>query len=263
MKRKGSGWHNESQRHRMSAYGVKTSPIRIKASGYKEFEDELYEIDKAVLKAFELEEGEIISADYQGSGRYEIETDEGTFLVFKSNDEAYDFAVELVKEDLDDNPGIFNQEWLLWHIDGEEAEAFFRSVYDEWNSGYAYDIEDESSRGEFTNRLAEEMHERNIITEEQAKDEKFNLHEYIDDFIENMTQDQIDDGNGGYDYYKLNFGDEEANKLIIDNNLIDIDEASKDAVDTDGMGHFLSRYDGHDREISVKDKGNLTYFRTD
>jgi len=32
MKGKGCGWHNESQRHRMSAYGIKTSQLTTKTS---------------------------------------------------------------------------------------------------------------------------------------------------------------------------------------------------------------------------------------
>ena len=39
-------------------------------------------------------------------------------------------------------------------------------------------------------------------------------------------------------------------KLVIDNNLIDIDEASKDAVISDGIGHFLASDDGETLYLS-------------
>ena len=32
----------------------------------------------------------------------------------------------------------------------------------------------------------------------------------------------MDEGNNGYDYYKFNFGDDEAKKIVLDNNLIDV-----------------------------------------
>jgi len=38
--------------------------------------------------------------------------------------------------------------------------------------------------------------------------------------------------------------------MVRDNNLIDIDEASKDAVNVDGIGHFLSSYDGETLYLS-------------
>ena len=32
--------------------------------------------------------------------------------------------------------------------------------------------------------------------------------------------------------------------MVMDNNLIDIDEASRDAVQSDGIAHFIASYDG-------------------
>jgi hypothetical protein len=40
---------------------------------------------------------------------------------------------------------------------------------------------------------------------------------------------------------------------------IDVEEAAKDAVSTDGVGHFLSSYDGELREIRERDE---VYWRT-
>ena len=38
--------------------------------------------------------------------------------------------------------------------------------------------------------------------------------------------------------------------MFIENNVIDIDDASTDAVATDGIAHFLSRYDGETLYLS-------------
>ena len=46
---------------------------------------------------------------------------------------------------------------------------------------------------------------------------------------------------------------EDAFKVILDNDLIDIDKASEDAVDTDGVAHFLSSYDGKENAVLIED----------
>jgi len=175
---------------------------------------------------------------------------DGTFVFgikqyhwYENEDNAEAAAVERVKEDLDDSPENFNQDWLLGQMDEEAAESFFRDVYDEWNQSYASDISSEESSSGNTNRLADELLERGIITEKEARSKRFDLEDKIEEFVELMTQEQIDEGGGGYEHYKMNIGDAEAAKLVLENNLIDIDKAAQDAVDSDGWIHFLSSYD--------------------
>ena len=57
-------------------------------------------------------------------------------------------------------------------------------------------------------------------------------------------EEKLDDGNDGLDYFINNFGENETYGMVVDNNLIDIDKASQDAVDIDGIAHFISSYDG-------------------
>ena len=65
-----------------------------------------------------------------------------------------------------------------------------------------------------------------------------------------LTEEKLEEGNDGLDYFISNFGEEYTMKLVIDNNLIDINRASKDAVATDGIAHFLSYYDGETLYLS-------------
>ena len=53
------------------------------------------------------------------------------------------------------------------------------------------------------------------------------------------------------------YGDEAAKKAI-EIAGIDVEAAAKEAVSTDGEGHFLSGYDGETHET----KGGLVYWRT-
>ena len=58
-----------------------------------------------------------------------------------------------------------------------------------------------------------------------------------------ITQEKLEEGNDGLDYFINNFGEKETYKMVMDNNLIDIDEASRDAVQSDGIAHFIASYD--------------------
>jgi len=213
----------------------------------KEFDENKEEIEKTL----DMNGG---YSDFGNSASVVIGGEE--YIVVEDIDEAERIATQIVKQDLEDQPELFNQEWLISRIDEEEAKDFFEQVYSELNDGYAREIMMEDD-DEYTNRLAGEMYERDIISEEEALDPDFNLEDKIDEFVEDMTQEQIDEGSGGYDYYALNFGEEEAMKLAIENNLINISEAAEDAISVDGWPHFISRYDGDYHETD----GGLVYFR--
>lgn len=166
------------------------------------------------------------------------------WIVFIDEDDARTATINQVREDLESDPEMFNQDWLMSIIDVEKAEVLFREIYNEWNYSYAEDIESESSSDpEFDNRQQEEMAKAGV--------------DDIDDFVEYLTQNQINEGTGGYDHFKSNFGEEEAKKLVMEHNLIDIDEAAESAVNTDGWEHFLSAYDGNYNNLP----SDAVYFR--
>jgi hypothetical protein len=100
------------------------------------------------------------------------------------------------------------------------------------------------------------MVENGIVSSEEAKEDDFDAEDYKEDFVKLMTSNQIEEGNDGLDYYVSNFGKEQAFKVVSDNYLINIDEASESAIDTDGIGHFLSRYDGEQIDLS---NGHVAY----
>jgi hypothetical protein len=170
------------------------------------------------------------------------------YRVFKTEDDAEEVAVEQVREDLEENPEYFNQEWLMNYIDGRN---FFEESLNEMNLVYAEDIKSENDKV-YANRLIAEMVENGIMDEEDAL--SGNAEEladyYMQDFVNLMTEEQLNEGNDGLDYFISNFGEEETYRMVRDNNLIDIDEASKDAVNVDGIGHFLSSYDGETLYLS-------------
>ena len=50
--------------------------------------------------------------------------------------------------------------------------------------------------------------------------------------------------------YKFQLGDQEFNKTILSNNLIDIDALAQYCVDVDGVAHFLAAYNGDELETN-------------
>jgi hypothetical protein len=191
--------------------------------------------------------------DYSNnSNSYVASNGDAEFLVFESENDAREQAIERVKEDLEENPEYFSKDWLMDYVDGKD---FFTEVYNDWNIGYVNDIENEDS-DKYANRLIEEMVENGIVSSEEAKEDDFDAEDYKNDFVNLRTSESIEEGNDGLDYYIDNFGEEQAFKFVSDNNLIDIDKASEDAVDTDGVAHFLSSYDGEQIDLS---NGHVAY----
>jgi hypothetical protein len=182
--------------------------------------------------------------------KYEFIASDGDveYRVFKTEDDAEQIAVEQVLEDLKENPDYFNQDWLMNYIDGRD---FFEEALNEMNDGYVQDIESESDR-KYANRLIAELVENGLMDEEDAESD--NAEELADelkyDYVALLTEEKLDEGNDGLDYFINNFGESETYKMVMDNNLINVDEASQDAVQTDGIGHFLSSYDGETLYLS-------------
>lgn len=176
------------------------------------------------------------------------------YMIFQTEDDAEQHAINRVREDLENEPYLFTESWLVGHIDTDEAKDFFEGVYGEWDLGYAEDIRNELD-DTYVNRLVSEMVDNGIMSEDEANsDEADSLaEERIDTFAQALTNDKIEEGDGGYEHYKSNFGDEEARKILIQNNLIDLDVASADAVTTDGVPHFLSGYDGEEITLGKED----------
>jgi len=181
--------------------------------------------------------------DYYDVSIVRFKADGAEWVLFETEENAEEAARADVKRMLEENPEYFDQDWLLGQVGGQRMRDFFEEIYNEWNYSYAEDVADEGGQG-YESRLTDELVEREIVTDEEAEAEGFDPRDHIDEFVEKMTEDQLDEGNDGYDHYKFNIGDEEAAKLVIDNNLIDVEGTAQAAMDEDGWAHFISHYDG-------------------
>ena len=181
--------------------------------------------------------------------------DANEYRVFKNEDVAEEMAVEEVREDIEYQPEMFNRDFLMDFVD---VDDFLVLDIENANYDYVKDIEDESD-DKYANRLIAELVANGLISENEAltTDPTDLSDDYSQDYINLLTSEQIGDDNG-VQYFIDNFGEDEFFKIVIDNNLIDFDNASKDAVNMDGIAHFLARYDGE----TIYLDNNVVAYRT-
>jgi len=180
------------------------------------------------LRLAEKHVGAKVTDNFTGDMRGNIlEFDDGSeWLIFDSEGEARDRAIELVEEDLKNEPELFNQDWLAHYIDEDRLQR------DLWDDVYNMNYESVSDDPEFYD-----------LTEKDVEDES----EAMTDKVEEMTDSDLSDP---IQYIKDIYGDDEGIKKAMEIGGIDIKEASEDAIITDGVAHFLSTYDGNEVELS-------------
>lgn len=168
--------------------------------------------------------------------------------VVENEDQERDLALAVVKQDLDDEPELFNQSFIESHINMERLKRDLESDLQDSN--------EENLRGESDRDFWREWERAGFDAPEE--DEDGDIHSPTDDEItvlaEKYTAQQLRDPMG---YLEDIYGREDAVKQAIKIAGIDIDAATEDAVDTDGPAHFLARYDGN----SYTTKSGLVYWR--
>lgn len=186
----------------------------------------------------------------------EANNGESEWIVFKDYDTAEKVAINKVREDLEDDPNLFSQDWLQNYIDDERLKNDLEYDVEEEARSYYEDIANEYD-SEYGNRQIRELVEGGYLDEIEDLDEDGdiaeqyeNLSNYdsaLEDAISDMAKDKLSDG--GVEYLKEIYGDEDGIKKAMELGGIDYDEASEDAVSQDGVAHFLDVYDGEEVEL--------------
>lgn len=168
--------------------------------------------------------------------------------VVEDSDQEEELAIEIVTQDLNDQPEIFEKNFIESHIDMDRLRRELHS--DVLNSN------EERLRDEKPNDFWSEYERQGFDAPEEDEDGERRDPEdsEIEELAEKQTDEELRDP---MQYLDDIYGDDAAAQAIKIAG-IDIEAAAKDAVDTDGAGHFLSSYDGSTSET----KNGLVYWRT-
>lgn len=179
---------------------------------------------------------------------YLVELGSKEYIVARDDDEVHELAVEVVKQDLEEDPSLFNQSFIESHIDTDKLKRELKhdvmsSNEDRVREMRTEEFWDEAER--FGMDVPEEDEDGELPDPEDAD---------LDDLAERMTDQELEDP---MQYLEDIYGSEDAVKQAIEIAGIDVDAAAKEAVSSDGEGHFLSSYDGNINET----KHGLPYWR--
>lgn len=159
-----------------------------------------------------------------------IESVEGDFVIYSNYSDAENDAIEMCENIIEDC-GLTNDLIYEAEIQGMIDESWFEDFWRESNEYMAYE---EGIQYIASGEQLEQL-ENGDITEEEIRE----------NYLESLNASL--EGNWMYEY-KFHFGEEQFQKVLIRENLIDIEELAKYCVDIDGVGHFIASYDGDETE---------------
>jgi hypothetical protein len=256
-----------------------------------------------VAKALDIDPDELSIGEARGQSSfgvatvYEITTRGGRkeWQVVENEDAERDLAIAIVKQDLEEQPEIFEPNFIESHIDTDRLRSDLES--DVQNSNEER-LRDETPEDFWKEASRDGMDEKWVV-EWDSPDGEGTLagtfaseSEAIDagedwkhDAVAANTDEDYDEGDFSYstepaepedsdietlaaslteaelkdpmEYLEGIYGKEDAVKRAIEIAGIDVDAAAEEAVSVDGPAHFLSSYDGN----SYTTDGGLVYWR--
>jgi len=161
--------------------------MRVARGGWEEFVEEFGEEEaKAAVEAMGFEPEDVSSFQESRAGfrteAYEVDFGSEEYIGFKDNDDAEEYAIEVVKQDLEEEPEIFSQDWLQSHVTitptdkrilaSEEADSVLESMSDDdILSESGYDSKKEELEEEYS-ELEDEISELEEEADELEEDDE-------------------------------------------------------------------------------------------
>lgn len=183
---------------------------------------------------------------------YEVATRGGRqeWAVVESEDQERELALEVVKQDLEQEPELFDQSFIEGHIDRDRLR---RDLYSDALDSNIESLTDTAERypDDFWRDYEREGFDAPEEDEEGNRPDPDQTE--IEALAEKYTEEQLRDP---MQYLEDIYG-EDAAKRAIEIAGIDIDGAADEAVSTDGPAHFLAHYDGN----SYVTPSGLVYWR--
>lgn len=232
------------------------------------------EIALQELREHEGDDDIEITREDIGHGGFEAESGNTSWLVFESYDDAEKEAIDRVYDDLENEPELFSQDWLNNFLSvtdtdrriiaGEEADRYVGDIEDEDDGDRV--AEEGNMKSEWddikekidnlTDSISlEEDDDMRAKLEKELEDAEKEKEKILEEAKENVRSDYYDNWYNGLKDPVSFLVDEQgiySKEDLLKQSFISIDakEASEDAVSTDGVAHFLSRYDGNQIDLA-------------
>jgi hypothetical protein len=173
------------------------------------------------------------------------------WYVVENDDQAEALAIEIVEQDLNDQPEIFNQDFIEQHIDTDRLR---RDLMRDVVNMRIEDLTDEAERRPDDFWQTYEGEGLDAPEENEDGERREPKSSEIEELAERLAEGQLEDP---IEYLEDIYGKEDAVKKAIEIAGIDVEAAAKEAVNADGPGHFLSSYDSNIHETP----NGLVYWR--
>lgn len=216
---------------------------------WPEWED-LDDWQRIAAVEFQQVEGE---AAYEDSSvqTLSVEQQGSSWMIFESNDAAESVAINQVEDDIDNEPGLFNRDFLERFINIERLKSNLQSdAEDSIRDSQSYEWGDAESKRDgliAAHRLDDtDFQDENGDWLEITPELEAVIDQAFEDYISDLAEEQVDDP---IEYLTDMMGRDEAVKWAIASVGIDKDEAAAAAVREDGWQHYLARYDGNSYDL--------------
>lgn len=212
-------------------------------------EDQNHDLSDMVIdERWSERKGEYDAQNPENTRFFKLEVGGEEWLVFKDDNQAYTYALELVTNDLHESPELFTKSWIQGFVNTEKLAAQIGDPYEEWEN----EIRD-LDYAELLDKMVEEDYVEsddpiffakngNSLRDNKKRTAVLNV--YMEDYIE-KEKPTIDPWQWLEDVY----GEEEAASEAVKLAGIDYEAAAKSAVKTDGWPHFVARHDGNSHEL--------------
>lgn len=207
-------------------------------------EEESMTKKEALAKYLGVTLDDIIESDYD-ENEFDVLNEDSEYLVL-TYDEAYDRAVEYVKDTYDEmGLDAFTKSFRDWILENALDEDAFEDAVDDLAWSICSDKAEEYSTGEFGSELIEDAYDNDLLTDDDFEKDEDGEIDYstlkdsvnLDDIEEQMVE-----------IYKDTARDEIKDSFDL-TPYIDVDKVAEAAVDEDGVAHFLASYDGEEIEL--------------
>jgi hypothetical protein len=191
---------------------------------------------------------------------------ESEWMLFKDDGDAYDEAYDYVKDMLEDEPEVFNQDWLEHYmsispldarqIGVDEADSRIEDMSDEEKLETAdledkwQDLEDEKDEIEYGDARDAEDADDAALDRRVAEIEKAQakmVDEARDEALSSISEEvETQLNRDPLGWYRDMTGERDIPSWM----SVDVEKAAKAALREDGVAHFLDRYDGDYVELA-------------